>query len=58
LRHTAEQHIARMWELAWILEDHAAEIAMMSTSSPGTICYRDEFQVAAIPRAQLARFLG
>jgi len=33
-------------------------LAMISTSSPGAICYRDEFQVAAIPRAQLARFLG
>jgi hypothetical protein len=48
-RDTAREHIARMYELAEILETHGVLVDVIRTARPGYIVYEDEFQVAAEP---------
>jgi hypothetical protein len=40
----------KLWELVAVLRDQAVPVEMITTSDPGTICYADRYQVAAIPR--------
>ena len=38
-----------LWELVAILEEHAVIVDFISTDDPGTIVYRDSYQIAAVP---------
>ena len=42
--------LRKLWELVAILRDQAVPVEMITSSDPGTICYSDRYQVAAIPR--------
>jgi hypothetical protein len=46
---TAREHIARMYELAAILEAHDVMVDVIQTAKPGYVVYEDEFQVTAEP---------
>ena len=50
-RDSAETHIARMRELAAIVEMHDMPVATLKTVRPGFVVYEDAFQVAAEPFA-------
>lgn len=45
----AREHIAKMRELAVLLQAHGYSVAQVQTSRPGYVVYEDEFQVTAIP---------
>lgn len=47
----AEEHISRMREIAWILEEHGIKVVMIKTQRPGRIVYEDEWQIVAEPFA-------
>ncbi len=49
---TASDHIAKMYELAAVLESHGVMVEVIRTAKPGYIVYEDEFQVAAEPFAE------
>ncbi len=42
--------LQKLWELVAVLRDQAVPVELLTTSDPGTICYADRYQVAAIPR--------
>ncbi len=44
-----QEMVKMLWELVAILEEHGVIVALNSTDDPGTIVYRDSFQVAAVP---------
>ena len=46
---TAQEHIAKMREIAAILHDQGLGVSERSTVRPGYIVYEDEFQVVAEP---------
>ena len=46
---TAADHIAKMRELAEILERYGVPVEMIKTKRLGYILYEDEFQIAAFP---------
>jgi hypothetical protein len=48
---TAHEHIARVRELAVILEHHGVSVRMLKASRVGYIVYEDEFQIVAQPFA-------
>ena len=48
-RDTAITHIAKMRELASLLEAHGIKTEMIRTERPGYIVYEDEHQVTALP---------
>jgi len=58
LKHRADEHIARMWELYWLLDHIGEDLFLMTTRRPGYVYYEDDLQVAAEPRYWLARFLN
>lgn len=41
-----------MWELAELLSRHGYTVEMITETEIGTIVYRDDFQVAAIPKGR------
>lgn len=43
-------HIAKMWEIAGILQTHGYDVEMVKTEFAGLIIYRDDFQIGAIPK--------
>jgi hypothetical protein len=49
---TAREHIAKMYELAAVLEAHNVMVNVIRTMRPGYIVYEDEFQVTAEPFAE------
>jgi len=49
---SAAEHLARMREMASILEDNGIWVEIVQTNRPGYIVYEDEFQVAAEPFAE------
>jgi hypothetical protein len=49
LKVTATDHIAKMRELAALLEHKDVQVRELRTDRPGYIVYEDEHQVAAIP---------
>ena len=49
-RSNSQSVISRLWELAHLLEDEGVFVTKVRTSQPGMIVYRDEHQVAAVPR--------
>src|SRR5689334_1639060 len=50
-KHDADEHIARMWDIAAIVERYDAFVAMIRTRQPGYVLYEDDHQVAAYPFA-------
>ena len=48
-RDSAHEHIAHMWDMVAILEEHDRVVAFIRTQRPGYITYQDRFQVAAVP---------
>jgi len=48
-RATASDHIAKIRELAALLEHHGVSTHMIQTERPGYVVHEDEFQIAAIP---------
>jgi hypothetical protein len=42
--------LGKLWELVAVLRDQAVPVELVAASDPGTICYADRYQVAAIPR--------
>lgn len=46
---TAANHIAKMRELADLLERHGRPVEMLKAKRPGYVLYEDEFQIAAYP---------
>ena len=46
---TATAHIARMYELARLLEEHGRAVEVLRTERPGYIVYDDPYQVTAEP---------
>lgn len=46
---TAREHIARAWELVWILERNDVLIDVVKAERVGYVVYEDDFQVAAEP---------
>lgn len=48
-KHTAKEHIARIRDLAALLEAHDVHVHPVTTHRPGYIVYEDAFQIAAEP---------
>jgi hypothetical protein len=48
-RPSARDHIARAWELVWILEEYGFTTRMLHTRDPGIVIDEDAHQVFAIP---------
>jgi hypothetical protein len=48
-RHTATEHVSRMYRICQILADHGILVEVLRTERPGLIVYEDEFQVTAEP---------
>ena len=48
---SASEHLARMREIAEILEAYSWRVEMITSRHPGYITYEDDFQVAACPFA-------
>jgi hypothetical protein len=48
-RDTASVHIAKMREIAGILDEHGVVVEMLQDQRPGYVVYQDEHQVAAEP---------
>src|SRR4051812_29952977 len=46
---TAHEHLARMHEIAALLEQHDIRSEVIRSERPGYVVYEDEFQVAAEP---------
>jgi hypothetical protein len=46
---TAKEHIAKMYAIAQILEDHGIIVDVIRSERPGYIVYEDEYQVSAEP---------
>lgn len=51
MKMSASEHVARMRELAVLLEHKDIPVEELRTEKPGYIVYEDEFQVAAVPFA-------
>lgn len=49
--------VAQLWHLIAILTEHQIEVRQLRTTDPGTIVYRDDCQVAAIPNQRINRAL-
>ncbi len=45
----AEEPIAQMWSIVWILREHGVRVDVVKTSNPGRILYEDQWQVFALP---------
>jgi hypothetical protein len=48
---SVHQHIAKMREMAFLLEHHDVPVRMMKTARPGYVVYEDGFQIVAVPFA-------
>ena len=46
---SAEEHIAKMWELAWVLRGQDLRVHLHKAWDPGEVVYEDEIQAAAMP---------
>jgi hypothetical protein len=54
--HSAQREmVQRLWELAALLEEHGVFVDFLSTNDPGVVVYRDQHQLAAIPRSRSLR---
>ncbi len=42
--------LGKLWELVEVIREQAVPVELITARDPGTICYADRFQVAAIPR--------
>jgi len=49
LKPTASQHLAKMRELAAVLEKNGYQVSQMSTRKPGYVIFEDDHQVIAEP---------
>ena len=54
-RSDAGRFVNRLWKVVDILRHHAIFVRMMLTSDPGSIVYRDRYQVAAVPMRRTHR---
>jgi hypothetical protein len=50
-KETAMEHIARMREIAGLLEGHGISVRMVKTDRPGYVVYEDDYQIVAEPFA-------
>ncbi len=50
-RDSAQPMVRRLWEVVAVLRQRDVPVQFVITSEPGTIVYRDHYQVAAIPCA-------
>lgn len=48
-RSDSHEAIERAWAMTVLLQDNGVAVEQFVSSNPGTICYRDQHQVAAIP---------
>ena len=46
-RDDAGEPLRRMWDLVAILREHGIPVRLVTTDQPGTIVYRDRYQVVA-----------
>ncbi|WZP00056.1 hypothetical protein EP7_001673 [Isosphaeraceae bacterium EP7] len=46
-RDDAGEPLRRMWDLVVILREHGTPVRLITTERPGTIVYRDKYQVVA-----------
>ncbi|MDM1020643.1 hypothetical protein [Acinetobacter thutiue] len=46
---TADEHIVKMHEVAYLLRAHGIDVEMLSTERPGYVVYEDQFQIVAEP---------
>jgi hypothetical protein len=42
--------LGRIWEMAYLMQDGGVTVELIHTVDPGSICYKDKHQIAAIPR--------
>ena len=57
LRHTAKDHLRKMWELADLLQRCDRVIRAIKSERPGFVIYEDAFQVIAVPVRDNRRLL-
>lgn len=57
-RTDAQDVVARAWDLVAILREFGVAVELRRTDAPGKIVYRDEHQIAAIPRRCRGRIRG
>jgi len=50
-KHTASEHLARVRELAAILDDHGVPVRTLKAKRVGYVVYEDEYQIVAEPFA-------
>lgn len=50
-----QEMVQMLWELIAILEEHGVVVEFISSDDPGTIVYRDTYQVAAVPHRRKAQ---
>ena len=50
---TAFDHIAQIWELVAILEDHSVHVRTLKAKRVGYVVYEDEYQIVAEPFADM-----
>jgi hypothetical protein len=56
---TAAAHVAKMWDLVWLLRARDVRVQMLKTVAPGRVVYADDAQVVAVrTRAERATAAG
>jgi hypothetical protein len=50
---SARDHIARMWEIVAVLEQHDIAVSLIKTRRPGYVSYEDRYQIAAEPHVRI-----
>ena len=45
----AREHLAKVWELVWLLRENGVIVRMETAAAVGDVVYADAFQVAATP---------
>ncbi len=50
-KHTASEHLARVRELAAILDNHGVPVRTLKAKRVGYVVYEDEYQIVAEPFA-------
>ncbi len=49
-RENCRDMVRRLWDVVYVLRDHGIHVELVHTTDPGHFCYRDRYQIAAIPR--------
>jgi hypothetical protein len=48
-KNTSTEHIARLYEMIWILEQYEIPVHRIKRRNPGYVIYEDDYQVSSIP---------